>query len=65
MIDPRRRHHQLAVFLLSLALVNFPALAVIDHLEWPNGVPLTPFYLFLVWLGIIGLAALTNTGRGS
>ncbi len=59
MLDPRRRHRQLAVFLGSVLLLNFPALAVVDRLLLPDGVPLTPFYLFVVWLAMIGFSALT------
>jgi hypothetical protein len=59
MVDPRRRHRQLAVFFLSLLLVNFPALAIVDRIALPNGVPLTPLYLFVVWVAMIALTALT------
>ncbi|MFZ1425155.1 MAG: hypothetical protein WAS21_00120 [Geminicoccaceae bacterium] len=59
MKDPRRRNRQLSVFLGSLLLVNFPALAIVDRLRLPDGVPLTPFYLFFVWLGMIALSALS------
>jgi hypothetical protein len=58
MVDPRRRHRQLAVFLAGLLLANFPALAIVDRITLPDGVPLTPLYLFLVWLGMIAFAAL-------
>lgn len=63
MVDPRRRHRQLAVFIVSLLLVNFPALAVIDGLRWADGVPVTPVYLFIVWIGMIALTAITVAGR--
>ena len=63
MVDPRRRNRQLAVFLVSLLLVNFPALAIVDRLILPNGVPVTPYYLFLVWVGTIAFTALTVAWR--
>ena len=65
MVDPRRRNRQLAVFLAGLLLVNFPALAIVDRITLPGGVPLTPFYLFAVWLGMIALTALSMARRGS
>jgi hypothetical protein len=43
------------VFLVGLVLVNFPVLAVVDHLRLPGGIPATPLYLFLAWLGMIAL----------
>ena len=65
MVDPRRRNRQLAVFLGGLLLANFPALAIVDRLILPSGVPLTPYYLFGIWLGIIALTALMVAWRGS
>ena len=65
MVDPRRRNRQLAVFLAGLLLVNFPALAIVDRITLPGGVPLTPFYLFAVWLGMIALTGLSMARRGS
>jgi len=65
MVDPRRRNRQLAVLLGGLLLANFPALAIVDRLILPSGVPLTPYYLFGIWLGIIVLTALTVAWRGS
>ena len=59
MSDPRRRNRQLAVFLVGLLLLNFPLLAIVDRIRWTGGVPLTPFYLFVVWLGLIVLTALS------
>ena len=59
MTDPRRGHRQLAVFLAGLLLANFPALAIVDRITLPDGVPLTPFYLFVVWLGMIACTALS------
>ena len=64
MIDPRRRNRQLAVFLLGLLLVNFPLLGLVDAIRLPDNVPLTPLYLFAVWVGLILVtAALTRQTR--
>lgn len=59
MIDPRRRNRQLAVALISIILVNFPALAIVDRVMLADGVPSTPLYLFIVWVLMIALTALT------
>jgi hypothetical protein len=55
--DQRRRNRQLAVFLAGLLLLNFPVLGLVDAIRLPGGVPLTPLYLFLAWLGLILLTA--------
>lgn len=57
MLDPRRRNRQLALFLAGALLINFPALAVVDRLALPGGVPATPCYLLAVWVLAIALAA--------
>jgi len=65
MADPRRCNRQLAVFLLGVLLVKFPLLGLIDAIRLPGNVPLTPVYLFAVWLGLILVtAALTDRRRG-
>jgi hypothetical protein len=58
-VEPRRRNRQLAIFLAGLLLANFPMLAIVDRIELSGGVPLTSFYLFVVWLGLIALTALS------
>ena len=58
MVDPRRRHRQLALFLVGLILLNFPMLALADGILLPNGLPLTPYFLLASWLALIVLAAL-------
>jgi hypothetical protein len=63
MADPRRRDRQVAVFLLGLLLVNFPALAVVDRITLPGGVPLTPLYLLVVWVAVIVLTLLLAARR--
>ena len=57
MVDTRRRNRQLAVFVLGLLLVNFPLLGLVDALSLPGDVPLTPAYLFVVWVGLIVVTA--------
>ena len=57
MRDPRRRHRQLALFLACVLLLNFPVLALVDHLTLPGGIPATPAYLLAVWVLPVALAA--------
>ena len=57
MVDQRRRSWQLAVFLAGLLALNFPLLGLVDAIRLPGGVPLTPLYLFVAWLGLIVLTA--------
>lgn len=57
MVDPARRHRQLALFLVGLLLLNFPVLALVDAISLPSGAPLTPYYLMASWLAVIALAA--------
>ncbi|MFO1073801.1 MAG: hypothetical protein U1E17_14230 [Geminicoccaceae bacterium] len=58
MVDPRRRHRQLALFLVGTLLLNFPVLAIVDRLRLPDGTPLTFYYLVAVWLAMIACAGL-------
>ena len=53
-----RRRLQAAIFVLTLVLLNAPALVVVDRAGLAAGVPLTPPYLFLVWLVAIAACAL-------
>jgi hypothetical protein len=46
----------LALALVALVLLDFPVLAVVDRITL-GGVPVLPFYLFLVWGTVILLAA--------
>ena len=57
MVDQRRCSRQLAVFLAGLLALNFPILGLVDAIRLPGGVPLTPLYLFVAWLGLILLTA--------
>jgi hypothetical protein len=63
MAGPRRGDRQVAVFLLGLLLVNFPALAIVDRVTLPGGVPLTPLYLLVVWAAVIVLTMLLVARR--
>jgi hypothetical protein len=58
----RRRRLQAVIFVLTLVLLNAPALVVVDRAGLAAGLPLTPAYLFLVWLAAIAACAL-NTRR--
>jgi hypothetical protein len=64
-VDQRRRYRQLAVFLGGLLALNFPLLGLVDAIRLPGGVPLTPLYLFAVWLGLILLTAAIAGRPGS
>lgn len=55
MLDPRLARLA-ALALAGLVLFGFPVLALVDRWR-AGGVPLLPFYLFLVWGIVIGLAA--------
>jgi hypothetical protein len=63
MVGSRQRNRQLAVFLGGLALLNFPVLAVVDAIRLPSGAPLTPLYVFVVWLGLILFSAVLAVRR--
>ena len=65
MVDQRRRSRQLAVFLAGLLALNFPLLGLVDAITLPGGVPLTPLYLFVAWLGLILLTAALTARPGN
>lgn len=46
-----------AAAVLALVLFNFPFLAVFDLDSLVFGVPVLWYYLFVVWAGVIALAA--------
>jgi hypothetical protein len=58
MSDERRGRRLIAVFLLGLALFNFPLLAVAETGERLLGLPGLVLYLFAAWAGVIALLAL-------
>jgi hypothetical protein len=63
--EDRGRARRLAVLLLAVLALNFPLLGLADAIRLAGGVPLTPFYLFAVWLALILLAAgVARGGRG-
>jgi hypothetical protein len=47
-----------AVFLVGCLLFNYPLLALFNKATAVLGVPLLYAYIFIAWLGIIGLIAL-------
>jgi hypothetical protein len=66
MRDQERGKRLIAVFLLGLALLNFPVLAVVEAGQRWFGLPPLLVYLFGVWAGLIVLLALIverGTGR--
>ena len=58
MRDQDRGKRLIAVFLLGLALLNFPLLAVVETGQSWFGLPPLFLYLFGVWAGLIVLLAL-------
>jgi hypothetical protein len=58
MRDQDRGKRLIAVFLLGLALFNFPVLAVVEAGRSWFGLPPLFLYLFGVWAGVIVLLAL-------
>jgi hypothetical protein len=64
--DEDRGNRLIAVFLLGLALLNFPLLAVVEAGQRWFGLPPVFLYLFGAWAGLIVLLALIverGTGR--
>lgn len=47
-----------AVFLVGCLLFNYPLLALFNKATSVLGVPLLYAYIFIAWLGMIGLIAL-------
>lgn len=59
MIETRRGRLLLALFLVVMAALNFPALAMIEAAGAALGTAWVPFYIFAVWgLAILGAAIL-------
>lgn len=52
-----------AAFLLGCLLFNYPLLALFNKAVLVSGIPLLYAYIFLAWLGTIGLTALIVEGR--
>jgi peptidoglycan/LPS O-acetylase OafA/YrhL len=63
MREAARGKRLVAVFLLGLALLNFPMLAVVDAGDRLFGLPVLFAYLFGVWALLIGCLALIVEGR--
>ncbi len=57
MSEPVARRRRLGAFLLAVVLLNPPVLVVVDAVVLTDGVPLTPVYLLIAWIGVIALAA--------
>lgn len=53
-----RGQYFIALFLLGCLLFNYPLLAVFSRPTTIFGIPLLYGYLFLAWLGVIGLMVL-------
>jgi hypothetical protein len=64
MPDETRGRRLIAVFLLGLALLNFPLLAVVEAAGTVFGLPPLVVYLFGAWALLIVLLALIVEARG-
>jgi hypothetical protein len=49
----KRKETRWAVFMIGIILINYPILSIFNRSEIVLGVPLTYFYLFLLWLLMI------------
>jgi hypothetical protein len=49
----KRRETRWAIFIIGIILINYPILSTINRSDIVLGVPLTYFYLFLLWLLMI------------
>lgn len=59
--DPRHHPYKayvIVLFVIGILALNYPLLSLYDHVLLLWGVPLLYLYLFMAWLGIIGLTAL-------
>ena len=65
MADPVHRERTLVLFIAAIVALNYPLLAVFDHMPGPAGLPPLCLYLFSVWLMIIVLTAwlMIRTGK--
>lgn len=55
----------LAVFLMGVALLNYPLLSLVNSSRFVADVPSFYLFLFVVWGGLIALYALVIERRGS
>lgn len=46
-----------AIFLLGVALLNYPLLSLFDHGVEASAIPPLILYVFLVWAGLIAVMA--------
>ncbi|MEM8559947.1 MAG: hypothetical protein AAGG50_19195 [Bacteroidota bacterium] len=58
-----RRERLTALFVLGVLLLNYPLLTLANRSVTVGGVPLLYVYLFVVWGGLIALAAWTVERR--
>ncbi|MEO0731556.1 MAG: hypothetical protein AAFZ52_01885 [Bacteroidota bacterium] len=53
-MNDRKRTALIALCLLGVCLLNFPFIGLPEKLVPQGGMPLLPWYLLAVWLGITG-----------
>ena len=65
MSDPRSRSERfVALCMLGIVLFNYPILALFNVPGTLFGVPLLYAYIFIAWIGLIGLMAwVAESGR--
>ncbi|MEM9835937.1 MAG: hypothetical protein AAF828_05515 [Bacteroidota bacterium] len=52
-MEDRRRSARIILFLISLALLNFPFIGLPEKLVGTGRFPLLPIYLIILWLLIV------------
>ena len=58
-VERRRLKENIVIlFIVGGLALNYPLLALANHLLLPLGIPLLYFYIFVIWLVIIALMAL-------
>lgn len=64
--ERRRRERLVALATLGVLAFNYPLVALFGHVRLLFGIPLLYLYLFVVWLVIIAMVAVTHVdGDGS
>lgn len=57
--ERRRRERLVALVVLGALALNYPLVALFSHVKLLLGIPLLYLYLFVVWLALIALIALS------
>jgi len=57
--ERRRRERLVSLAVIGILAINYPLVALFSHVTLLFGIPLLYLYLFVVWLAIIALVAVT------